>query len=257
MNLPQEALAVTKDVHLPEIWPSKGAVQYEGVSARYAPGMDPVLRNVSFTVNPNERVGIVGRTGAAKSSLALTLLRGLEAESGHTRIDNVDTKEVGLRDLRRRLAIVPQDPTLFAGTLRFNLDPFSEQSDNEMLAALKSRQLVCIARSLLKTPKIVILDETTASIDYNTDLKIQDYVRKLDSTVIITAHRLRTVIDYDRIVVLDGNEVKECDHPWRLLQNKNGIFHGMCKAASNGENLFSLAEAAWHSDRRIRLLNRN
>lgn len=288
--MPGEAPAVLENT---QSWPSKGEVRYTGVSARYDPGSDAVLREVSFTANPLERVGIVGRTGAGKSTLALTLLRGLEVESGHIQIDGVDTRDIGLRDLRRRLAIVPQDPTLFAGTLRFNLDPFHAHSDEELLIALKSvglhssgtnsdkpsdptveqdkfsdlsftlaesgsnisqgqRQLVCISRALLKLPKIVILDEATASIDYKTDLQIQHCVRSLNATVITIAHRLRTVIDYDRIVILDGGEVKECDHPWKLLQDENGIFHGMCKAASDSGHLFALAEAAWHSDRKTR-----
>jgi ABC-type multidrug transport system fused ATPase/permease subunit len=291
MRLPQEAPAVIESVHLPKNWPDQGIVQYEGVSARYAPGQELVLCNVSFTANARERVGIVGRTGAGKSSLALTLLRGLEVESGHIRIDGMDTKKIGLRALRHGLAIVPQDPTLFSGTLKSNLDPFNEYSDREMLAALKlvdlhdpsdegddltdhhnkftdlsfkfaesgsnisqgQRQLICIARALLKKPKIVLLDEATASIDHKTDLKMQDCVRELDATVITIAHRIRTVIDYDQIVVLDAGEAKECGHPWKLLQNKKSEFYNMCTALSDSDSLFALAEAAWHSDRKARL----
>ncbi|KAI9714515.1 MAG: hypothetical protein M1820_000476 [Bogoriella megaspora] len=296
-NMQNEAPAVIKNVDLKTGWPSKGAVQYESVSARYSSSSDPVLREVSFTASPLERVGLVGRTGAGKSSLVLTLLRGLEIDGGHIKIDGVDTKKIGLRDLRRKLAIVPQDPVLFAETLKYNLDPLNQHSDQELLAALESvglydpedasdkimdsavhqnrfsdlslriaesgsnisqgqRQLVCIARALLKAPKVVILDEATTSTDHQTELKIQESIRKLDATIITVAHRLGTVIDYDKIVVLDGGEVKECDHPWKLLQDKHGIFHGMCKAASDSENLTALAQAAWDSDRRTRFQKR-
>lgn len=292
MDLPQEAPAVLDSDNLTQGWPSLGEIRYENVSARYAPESDAILHNIAFIANPLERVGIVGRTGAGKSSLLLTLLRGLEVEGGRILIDDVDIKQVGLRLLRRSLAIVPQDPTLFAGTLRFNLDPFNVHSDAELLMALESvglrhsatdgdetldattkqnkfsdlsfmlvdsgsnisqgqRQLVCIARVLLKAPKIVVLDEATASIDHETDLRIQNCVRRLDATVISIAHRIRTVIDYDRIVVLDDGKVKECDHPWMLLQDKNSAFYAMCKMASDSHTLFTLAESAWHSDRKM------
>lgn len=295
MDLPQEAPAVIDDNHLPDSWPSKGVVRYQDVFARYAPDLDPALRNVNFTANPSERIWIVGCTGAGKSSLKLTLLRGLEVESGHIRIDGVDTREIGLRDLRSRLAIVPQDSTLFAGTLRFNLDPLEKHSDKKMLEALKSvglqdpsedgdkteqpiqRPAITssptfhsrlqnpaptyrkVSGSLSASPalfskdtKILILDEATASVDHETDLKIQRCVRELDATLITVAHRLRTVIDYDRIVVLDNGVVQESGHPWVLLQKKDSIFHDMCKAASDDENLIGLAEATWHSDSSIK-----
>jgi ABC-type multidrug transport system fused ATPase/permease subunit len=220
-------------------------------------------------------VGIVGRTGAGKSSLALTLLRGLEIESGQILIDGLNTKTIDLHALRSRLAYVPQDPTLFAGTLRLNLDPYDEHTDKEVLDALTrvglldsreggkftdlsftlaekgsnisqgQRQLVCIARAVLKGSKVVVLDEATASIDHESDLKIQACIRSMEATVITIAHRLRTVIDYDRILGLDAGRVKECDHSWQLLQHKDGIFKGMCDAAVDREELFALSKAAW------------
>ncbi|KAK0726480.1 P-loop containing nucleoside triphosphate hydrolase protein [Apiosordaria backusii] len=257
-------------------WPPSGLVEYRAVSARYAAHLDPVLRDLSFQVRPLERVGIVGRTGAGKSSLALTLLRGLEIESGQILIDGLNTKTIDLHALRSRLAYVPQDPTLFAGTLRLNLDPYNEHTDKEVLDALTrvglldsreeggkftdlsftlaekgsnisqgQRQLVCIARAVLKGSKVVVLDEATASIDHESDLKIQACIRSMEATVITIAHRLRTVIDYDRILSLDAGRVKECDHSWQLLQHKNGIFKGMCDAAVDREELFSLSKAAW------------
>jgi ABC-type multidrug transport system fused ATPase/permease subunit len=223
-------------------------------------------------------VGIVGRTGAGKSSLALTLLRGLEIESGQILIDGLDTKTIDLRALRSRLAYVPQDPTLFAGTLRLNLDPYNEHTDKEVLDALTrvglldsrlaegggkftdlsftlaekgsnisqgQQQLVCIARAVLKGSKVVVLDEATASIDHESDLKIQACIRRMEATVITIAHRLRTVVDYDRILGLDAGRVKECGHPWQLLQREDGIFRGMCDAAVDREDLFALTKEAW------------
>lgn len=259
-------------------WPSSGFVEYRTVSARYAAHLDPVLRNLSFQVRPLERVGIVGRTGAGKSSLALTLLRGLEIESGQILIDGLDTKTIDLHTLRSRLSYVPQDPTLFAGTLRLNLDPYNEHTDEEVLDALKrvglfdssegrgkftdlsftlaergsnisqgQRQLVCIASSVLKGSKVVVLDEATASIDHESDIKIQACIRSMEATVITIAHRLRTVIDYDRVLSLEAGCMKECDHSWELLQQKNGVFRGMCDAAVDREELFALSKAAWDS----------
>ncbi|KAK3997785.1 putative ATP-dependent bile acid permease [Cladorrhinum sp. PSN332] len=259
-------------------WPSSGLVEYRAASARYAAHLDPVLRDVSFRVQPLERVGIVGRTGAGKSSLALTLLRGLEIESGQILIDGLDTKQIDLHALRSRLAYVPQDPTLFAGTLRLNLDPYNKHTDKEVLDALMrvglldsteeggkfsdlsftltetgsnisqgQRQLVCIARAVLKGSKVVILDEATASIDHESDLKIQACIRKMEATVITVAHRLRTVIDYDRIIGLDAGQIRECDHSWQLLQRKDGIFKGMCDVAVDRNELLALSKAAWEA----------
>ena len=307
--MPQEGSGNINDPSVTDRWPISGVVEYDGVSASYAPSLDLVLRKITFSINHLERVGIVGRTGAGKTSLALTLLRALEIQSGTIRVDGVNTKDVNLHILRRRLAIVPQEPTLFTGTLRFNMDPTHEYSDKEILDALDSvglldplgvggssavseqklfhmssgepsqsdhsdseymgthttkfanlsfalaesgsnisqgqRQLVCIARAVLKASKIVVLDEATASIDHKTDVAIQACVKRMNSTVITIAHRLRTVIDYDRIIVLDGGQIIECDHPWRLLQNEGGIFKGMCEAAVDKEDLPALAKAAW------------
>ncbi|KAK4160504.1 putative ATP-dependent bile acid permease [Cladorrhinum sp. PSN259] len=259
-------------------WPSAGLVEYRAVSARYAPHLDPVLRDISFRIQPLERVGIIGRTGAGKSSLALTLLRGLEIESGQILIDSLDTKQIDLDALRSRVAYVPQDPTLFAGTLRLNLDPYHKHTDKEILDALMrvglldsteeegkftdltltltetgsnisqgQRQLVCIARAVLKSSKVVILDEATASIDHESDLKIQACIRKMEATVITVAHRLRTVIDYDRIIGLDAGQLRECDHSWQLLQRKDGIFKGMCDVAVDRDELFALSKDAWEA----------
>lgn len=264
-------------------------MEYNDVSARYASHLDYVFRGLSFTFKPLQRIGIVGRTGAGKSSLTLTLLRGLEIESGQILIDGVNTRDINLQELRRRLAYIPQDPTLFAGTLRLNLNPFNEHIDEEVLVALHQvglldlwkpaedyepesradhtkfgdlsfnladgehnisqgqRQLICVVRAVLKGSKIVILDEATASIDHDSDLRIQACVRKLDATVVTIAHRLRTVIDYDQIIGLDVGHARECGHSWQLLQTQGGIFRGICEAAADREELVALAKAAWET----------
>ncbi|KAK7408556.1 hypothetical protein QQX98_009261 [Neonectria punicea] len=284
MDLTQEEQEATDGTIPSEDWPASGVVQYDGVSARYAQHLEYVLRDVSFTIKPREKIGIVGRTGAGKSSLALTLLRSLEIEAGRIVFDGVNTRDVDLPELRRRLAYVPQDSTLFAGTLRFNLDPLEEHIDEEVLNAVSrvglvgsrsedenttsgvhsgkfgdlcfalsnagpnisqgQRQLVCIARAVLKGSSIIILDEATASIDHESDLKMRVCVRDVPATVITSAHRLRTVIDYDRIISLDAGHVGECDHPWQLLQRQSGIFKGMCEAAVDYEELAVLAKTA-------------
>lgn len=271
-------------------WPSSGLVEFEAVSARYARHLDFVLQGLSFKALPLERVGIVGRTGAGKSTLALMLLRGLEVERGWILIDGIDIRSTNLQALRRRLAYVPQGPTLFTGTLRQNLDPFDEHSDEEILEAHSrvglvvpkrsrteagsayssgedgrfvdlsftvtdagsnmsqgQRQLVCVARAILRRSKTIILDEATASIDHDSDFRIQACIRELDATVITIAHRLRTVVEYDRIIGLENGHAVEDDHPWCLLQCENGIFKSMCEAAADREELIALAKAAWDS----------
>ena len=307
IGLPQEGPSTANATTETEHWPSYGELKYDNVSARHRHGQNRVLQDVSFSIKPGERVGVVGRTGAGKSSLLLTLFRGLEIECGQIVIDGLDTKMVDLEILRRRLAIILQDPILFAETLRFNLDPLKEHTDEEIIDALKKvglldhtggdnsvctlpkpvqeplqsqkgseilptrrnrfadlsfaltesgsnisqgqRQLVCIARALLKKSKIMVLDEATSSIDYETDLKIQNLIRNLACTVVTVAHRLRTVINYNQIIVLENGQVKECDYPWRLLQ-QGGLFRDMCEAATDKENLLSLAEAAWQATNR-------
>lgn len=244
-----------------EGWPSKGEVELSNYSIRYRPGLDLVLKNLSLKVKGGEKVGIVGRTGAGKSSMTLCLFRILEAAEGIITIDGVNIAEIGLHDLRSMLTIIPQDPVLFSGTLRMNLDPFDKYSEDEIWKALElsnlkkfvssqtekldyecaeggenlsvgQRQLVCLARALLRKTRILILDEATAAIDLETDDLIQMTIRTQfeDCTVLTIAHRLNTIMDYTRVLVLDKGRIAEFDTPTNLIASK-GIFYGMAKDA--------------------------
>ncbi|CAK9253360.1 unnamed protein product, partial [Sphagnum jensenii] len=241
-------------------WPQKGEIKFSNYSTKYREGLDLVLNKITLKVNQSEKVGIVGRTGAGKSSLTLALFRLIEPVDGTIFIDNVDVTTLGLYDLRSRLTIIPQDPVLFTGTLRINLDPFDQFSDTEIwnaleLAHLKNfvnslekclnyqiseggenlsvgqRQLVCLARALLRKSKILILDEATAAVDMETDDLIQETIRKefSKSTIVTIAHRLNTIIDYDRVIVMNAGEIAEFDTPKALLSNSNSIFSSMAK----------------------------
>jgi ABC-type multidrug transport system fused ATPase/permease subunit len=375
IDVEQEAPAEIPETKPAANWPSQGSVQFIGYSTRYRSDLDFVLKNISFTIRASEKVGIVGRTGAGKSSLALALFRGLEAEEGRILIDDVDIGLIGLQDLREAITIVPQDPTLFTGTLRNNLDPFGIFTDEEIFTALRrvqlissgskgadsaanghppgkenaqpsvtkrllethvesgtttpassdaptfaanstsvspgddhpeegavssepelpenltrsssglessgttlariasntrddnrniflnlssaiaesgsnlsqgQRQLLCLARALLKSPKVLLMDEATASIDYATDSKIQETLRELkDNTIITIAHRLQTIIDYDKVLVLDKGEVVEYDDPWELIRKEKGSFRGMCEMSGDFDTLMELARKAW------------
>ena len=307
LEIEQEAAPVIPDSRPSAGWPSHGAVEFAGYTTRYRPDLDAVLKDVSFSVKPGEKVGIVGRTGAGKSSLALALFRGLESEKGQILIDGVDIGSIGLRDLRENITIVPQDPTLFTGTIRSNLDPFGLFTDEEIFTAIRrvhligsdtsgaatpvttneanglvssatsiadnknifhnldslvsesgsnlsqgQRQLLCLARALLKNPRVLMMDEATASIDYATDAKIQETLRELrDSTIITIAHRLQTIIDYDKVLVLDHGRVIEFDHPWALINREDGLFRSMCDNSGNVEVLMEGAKRAWVQTRLV------
>ncbi|KIH69002.1 ABC transporter, ATP-binding protein [Ancylostoma duodenale] len=242
----------------PVDWPSHGCVKFLDYSTRYREGLDLVLKGISADVGEGEKIGIVGRTGAGKSSFALALFRMIEPASGRILIDEVDIAELGLHDLRGNLTIIPQDPVLFSGTLRFNLDPFEAYTDSEIWAALEladlkayvsgfangleyiiseggenisvgQRQLVCLARAVLRNTRVLVLDEATAAIDVTTDAVIQATIREqfVKSTVFTIAHRLNTIMDYDRIMVLEKGRIIEFDSPSKLLQNPDSAFARM------------------------------
>lgn len=241
-------------------WPSQGNVEFAEVSAGYAPDLPPVLKGISFTARRGERIGIVGRTGAGKSSLALALFRFLEASRGSISIDSIDITRIRLHELRSRLAIIPQDPVLFTGTVRSNLDPEACYSDEQLHVVLAKvfvrdssnhansksaqdhafpslsteissgglnlslgqRQLLCLARVTLARPKILVLDEATSSVDRETDGLIQGWLDRefADTTVIVIAHRLSTVARFEKILVMSDGEIVERGTAEELMERK-------------------------------------
>ncbi|KAM4560262.1 ATP-binding cassette sub-family C member 4-like [Odontesthes bonariensis] len=249
----------------PPDWPSRGMVTFNRVNFSYSTDGPPVLRDISATFHPSEKVGVVGRTGAGKSSLVSALFRLAEPQ-GEIHIDGVLTSAIGLHDLRQKMSIIPQDPVLFTDTVRKNLDPFDQHTDEDLWKAveevqLKSvveelpgkletvlaesgsnfsvgqRQLVCLARAILRKNRILIIDEATANVDPRTDELIQKTIRDKfrDCTVLTIAHRLNTIIDSDRILVLDGGAIQELDRPFALLQNKEGAFYKMVQQTGQTE----------------------
>uniref|UniRef100_A0A672LRL3 ABC-type glutathione-S-conjugate transporter n=1 Tax=Sinocyclocheilus grahami TaxID=75366 RepID=A0A672LRL3_SINGR len=246
----------------PDDWPTGGNIHFENYKVRYRPELELILHGITCDIQSTEKIGIVGRTGAGKSSLTNCLFRIIEASEGQILVDGIDISTLGLHDLRSRLTIIPQDPVLFSGTLRMNLDPFEKSSDEEIwtvleLAHLKDyvrglptglqhevseggenlsvgqRQLVCLARALLRKSRILILDEATAAVDLETDDLIQNTIRTEFShcTVLTIAHRLNTILDSSRVMVLDSGKIVEFDSPSVLLNNKQGHFYAMAKDA--------------------------
>lgn len=339
LEVEQEAASIIEETQPPANWPSHGGLDFVNYTTRYRADLAPVLSSVTFKVLPGEKVGIVGRTGAGKSSLALALFRGLEAEEGKILIDGVDIGLIGLQTLREAVTMVPQDPTLFTGTIRSNLDPFDVFTDEQIFTALRKvhllgsdssapsdsgssspkpndgswggstlattaseattakvttfgsvssdnslqrvisnardenknifrnlkspvtesgsnlsqgqRQLLCLARALLKQPRVLLMDEATASIDYATDAKIQDTLRELkNSTIITIAHRLQTIIDYDKVLVLDHGKVIEFGSPYDLIQDEEGSFRDMCDQSGELDSLIDGARKA-HKGRQL------
>ncbi|XP_063977602.1 ATP-binding cassette sub-family C member 4-like [Diachasmimorpha longicaudata] len=244
-------------VPAPKNWPSEGTIRFRYVYMRYADEDPPVLKGLDMVIKSKEKVGIVGRTGAGKSSLIAALFR-LARIDGIIEIDGVDTGSICLEDLRQSISIIPQDPVLFSGTLRKNLDPFNEFSDDALWAVLEEvelkdvtgvhgldsrvfdrgtnfsagqRQLVCLARAILRNNKILMLDEATANVDPHTDALIQRTIRTkfADCTVLTVAHRLNTIMDSDKVLVMDHGRLAEYDHPHILLQNERGQFTSLVR----------------------------
>ncbi|KAG0023449.1 hypothetical protein BGZ80_009400 [Entomortierella chlamydospora] len=320
MNLEEEPLAIIEGSRPPASWPHAGEIVVDHLTMKYAPDTPAVIKDVSFTIKAGEKVGMVGRTGSGKSTFAISLFRFMDPVSGTITIDGIDICKIGLYDLRSNLTIIPQDPILFKGTLRSNLDPFGEHEDRELWEALRrshlipdtksnsrvashrssleiatlssegspspftsrtpagsvkgsksagddsvdpskiildtpvkengsnfsqgQRQLIALARALVRQTKIIVMDEATASVDFETDLKIQDTIRQemSSSTIITIAHRIRTIADFDRVLVMNAGVVEEFDKPLTLMKKEGGLFRSMCERSSEFDALLAIAE---------------
>ncbi|KAK9673866.1 hypothetical protein RND81_12G194700 [Saponaria officinalis] len=255
-QLPSEAPLIIENNRPKPEWPKEGCIQLEDLHVRYSPDLPMVLKGITFTIPAKTRVGVVGRTGSGKSTLIQALFRVVEPSKGLIHIDGLNICSIGLKDLRSKLSVIPQDPTLFRGTVRDNLDPLQEHSDSQIWEIMNKchglativkqdkrhldapvaedgvnwsvgqRQLVCLARVLLQKRRILILDEATASVDTATDNLIQKTVRQetKECTVITVAHRIPTVIDNDLVLVLDQGSIVEYDHPAVLLKDSSTSF---------------------------------
>ncbi|KAK3952146.1 P-loop containing nucleoside triphosphate hydrolase protein [Pseudoneurospora amorphoporcata] len=307
-QLEEEAPSKTIDVR--PSWPEKGEIIFDNVEMRYRAGLPLVLQGLNVHIQGGERIGIVGRTGAGKSSIMSTLFRLVEISGGHITIDGIDISTIGLQDLRSRLAIIPQDPTLFRGTVRSNLDPFGEHTDLELWSALRQadlvqdeatittttaatpttsgnalvvadtpaaasgnsnnrinldsiveedglnfslgqRQLMALARALVRGSQIIVCDEATSSVDMETDDKIQRTMASAfrGKTLLCIAHRLRTIINYDRICVMDKGRIAEIGTPMQLFEMEGGIFRGMCERSGIRLEDIRLAREVVDNDR--------
>ncbi|XP_059835356.1 multidrug resistance-associated protein 1 isoform X3 [Hypanus sabinus] len=256
-DTPKEARWVIKESQPPQTWPWEGKIEFINYALRYRTDLDLALKDITLSINGGEKIGIVGRTGAGKSSFALGLFRIIEPAQGQIYIDGIDITKIGLHDLRLQITIIPQDPILFSGSLRMNLDPFDKYSDAEIWSALElahlnafvsglsnklnhecseggenlsvgQRQLICLARALLRKSKVLVLDEATAAVDLETDKLIQSTIRNQfdECTVLTIAHRLNTIMDYTRVLVLDKGQMVEFDTIPNLV-HKKGIFYKM------------------------------
>ncbi|KAF9298774.1 hypothetical protein BGZ88_004679 [Linnemannia elongata] len=314
MNLEEEPAAIIEGSRPPASWPHAGEIVVDHLTMKYAPEAPAVIKDVSFTIKAGEKVGVVGRTGSGKSTFAISLFRFMDPVGGTITIDGIDICKIGLQDLRSNLTIIPQDPILFKGTLRSNLDPFGEREDRELWEALRrshlipdtnpssripshrnsaeltangpqvksragslkgaaevlesetidpskitldtpvkengsnfsqgQRQLIALARALVRQSKIIVMDEATASVDFETDLKIQGTIREemANSTILTIAHRIRTIADFDRVLVMNAGEVAEFDKPLTLMNQPDSIFRSMCERSSEFDALLAIAE---------------
>jgi len=311
LEIPQEPPLVVESNRPPAYWPSSSdndaLIDVQDLVVSYGEDLPPVLHGVSFKLKGRERVGLLGRTGSGKSTLAMSLLRFIDPMSGRIKIDGIDITNIGLYDLRSRITFVAQDAVLFSGTIRDNIDPFGEYSDEECFDVLSrvhllkenpassrvsshptsvhdeetsteavaaastagnsttvvtesnqssitlyakvstggsnfsqgQRQLLTMARALLRQSPVIILDEATSSIDYETDAKIQKTIREefKNSLLLTVAHRLRTIIDFDRLIVLDNGRIVEFDTPDNLIHKEDGAFRDMCLHSGNFKEL--------------------
>lgn len=274
---PEGMLEAPDDKKPPKTWPEQGEIVFKELNLRYTPDAkaENVLKSLSFVIQPREKVGIVGRTGAGKSSLINALFR-LSYTDGSVLIDTRDTRQMGLHDLRRQISIIPQEPVLFSGTMRYNLDPFDEYSDEKLWGCLEEvklkevvsdlpdglaskiseggtnfsvgqRQLVCLARAILRENRILVMDEATANVDPQTDGLIQATIRSKfrDCTVLTIAHRLHTIIDSDKVMVMDAGRVVEFGSPYELMTKSDSkVFHNLVNQSGRAtyEGLLKIAQ---------------
>ncbi|KAF9901083.1 hypothetical protein EC991_006548 [Linnemannia zychae] len=330
MDLEEEPPAIIEGSRPPAAWPYAGEIVIDHLTMRYAPDTPDVIKDISFSIKAGEKVGVVGRTGSGKSTFAISLFRFMDPVKGSITIDGIDISKIGLQDLRSKLTIIPQDPILFKGTLRSNLDPFGELEDVDLWEALRrshlipasstqpttttatsavgasattsaevstaaassssankassvkdaakdaapeivdpskitldtavkengsnfsqgQRQLISLARALVRKSKIIIMDEATASVDFETDLKIQTTIREemADATILTIAHRIRTIADFDRVLVMNAGEVAEFDKPLTLMRKEGGLFKSMCERSTELDALVAIAEAKEQRD---------
>ncbi|XP_067128842.1 ATP-binding cassette sub-family C member 4-like [Centruroides vittatus] len=267
----------------PQDWPQEGEIQFDNVSLQYTNDKNTVLKNLTFCIHSGEKIGIVGRTGAGKSSIIASLFRMTEP-MGRITIDGIDTKDIGLRDLRSKISIIPQDPMLFTGPLRRNIDPFNEYSEEMLWQVIEEvqlkglisklpggldthlteggrnfsigeRQLICLARTILRQNKILVMDEATSNIDKSTDNCIQKIIREKfkSCTVLTIAHRLHTIIDSDRVMVMDVGRLQEFDSPYALLKNVNGTFYNLVKntGVTTMNDLYKIAKNKYYAKETI------
>lgn len=252
--------------------PLQGAIEFREVTMRYRPELDPALRGLSFAVGAGEKIGVVGRTGSGKSSVIVALLRLTEIENGKIFLDGNDLSQVGLQVLRQSLSMIPQEPVLFGNnTLRLNLDPFNQHSDAVLLDALSKvqmnkddalpdgldtkvadgggsfsvgqRQLLCLARAVLRRSRVILLDEATASVDGETDALIQQTIREcfVESTVLCIAHRIRTILDSDKVLVINQGICQELGTPSELL--RSSVSHLRALALESGIDVPGVKDA--------------
>ncbi|CAJ2664897.1 unnamed protein product [Trifolium pratense] len=269
-NIASESPLVIEDCRPPRNWPETGTICFQNLQIRYAENLPSVLKNITCTFPGRKKIGVVGRTGSGKSTLIQAIFRMVEPREGCIIIDNVDICEIGLHDLRSRLSIIPQDPALFDGTVRGNLDPLEQYSDREVWEALDKcqlghlvrakeekldspvvengdnwsagqRQLFCLGRALLKKSSILVLDEATASVDSATDGVIQDIICEEfnNRTVVTIAHRIHTVIDSDLVLVLSDGRIAEYDEPSKLLEREDSFFYKLIKEYSSRSHSFN------------------
>ena len=249
---------------MPSGWPRiTGNLHFRDVFMRYRDGLPLVLRGVTLNIKGGEKVGVCGRTGAGKSTLVTAILRLVELDSGSIMIDGIETNRLGLKKLRSAIAVIPQDPVLFSGSIRTNLDPFLKYTDesiwdsiyrtrlrscinslddpveeNGQNFSVGQRQLLTIARAFLSKARIIIMDEATASVDVETDSAIQKMIREefLNATCLTVAHRLNTIMDSDKVLVMDNGIASEYDTPSNLLARTDSLFSGLVQDWEDSNN---------------------